>query len=167
MKGLFDMAETTRTDALPLDRFERSILIALQADGRVSNQDLARQVGLSPSACWRRVKALEDAGVIQRYTAILNPKLVGIGETVFAHVSLAPHSRTSSAEFGELMLQQPEVMECFFTTGAADIMLRVAIPGVAAYDHFLENVIFNAPGVSQVRSDFALRQIKFETALPL
>jgi len=161
------MTESTATEAFPLDRYERNILLALQADGRISNQDLARQVGLSASACWRRVRALEDAGVIQRYTAILNPKMVGIGETVFAHVSMAPHSRNSSAEFGELMRQQPEVMECFFTTGAADIMLRVATPSVAAYDHFLENVIFNAPGVSQVRSDFALRQIKFETALPL
>lgn len=161
------MSETTRTEVLPLDRYERGILIALQADGRVSNQDLARQVGLSPSACWRRVRALEDARVIQRYTAILDPKKVGIGETVFAHVSMTRHSRTSSTEFAELMRQQPEVMECFFTTGAADIILRVVTPNVAAYDHFLENVIFNAPGVSQVHSDFALRQIKFETALPL
>lgn len=161
------MAGATEIQAVPLDRYERSILVALQDDGRVSNQDLARQVGLSPSACWRRVKALEDAGVIKRYTAILDSKMVGIGETVFAHVSMTRHSRTSSGEFAELMRQQPEVMECFFTTGAADIMLRVATPSVAAYDHFLEHVLFNAPGVSQVHSDFALRQIKFETALPL
>jgi len=161
------MVGITKSEVLPFDRFERAILIALQLDGRVSNQDLARQVGLSPSACWRRVRALEDAGVIQRYTAILDPKMVGIGETVFAHVSMARHSKSSSVDFAELMRQQAEVMECFFTTGAADIMLRVATPSVAAYDHFLENVIFNAPGVSQVHSDFALRQIKFETALPL
>jgi len=152
---------------MALDRHERRILVALQADGRLTNQDLARQVGLSPSACWRRVKRLEDSGVIQRYTAILDPKKVGIGETVFAHVSLARHSRTLSAEFAALMQEQPEVMECFFTTGAADIILRVVTPSVAAYDRFVENVIFNAPGVSQVRSEFALRKIKFETALPL
>jgi len=161
------MVRMTHTEVHPLDRYERNILIALQADGRMSNQDLARHVGLSPSACWRRVKALEDAGVIKRYTAILDPQLVGIGETVFAHVSMTRHSRTSSTEFAELMRHQPEVMECFFTTGAADIILRVVTPSVAAYDYFLENVIFNAPGVSQVHSDFALRQIKFETALPL
>jgi DNA-binding Lrp family transcriptional regulator len=166
-KGLSIMVGTTQTEALPLDRYERKILLALQADGRVSNQDLSRQVGLSPSACWRRVKALEEAGVIKRYTAILDSKLVGIGETVFAHVSMTRASKTSSVEFAELMRQQPEVMECFFTTGSADIMLRVATSSVAAYDHFLENVIFNAPGVSQVHSDFALRQIKYETALPL
>lgn len=161
------MAIPEQTEAVPLDRYERSILIALQADGRLTNQDLARQVGLSPSACWRRVKGLEDSGVIQRYTAILDPKKAGIGETVFTHVSLARPSKTSSTKFANLMQEQPEVMECFFTTGAADVILRVATPSVAAYDHFLENVIFNTPSVSQIHSDFALRQIKFETALPL
>ncbi len=161
------MAARQQTEAVSLDRYERSILIALQADGRLTNQDLARQVGLSPSACWRRVKRLEDTGVIQRYAAILDPEKVGIGETVFAHVSMARHSKTSSVQFAELMREQPEVMECFFTTGAADILLRVATPSVAAYDRFLEDVIFNASGVSQVHSDFALRMIKFETALPL
>jgi len=154
------MSVPAQTDVVSLDRYERQILIALQADSRLSNQDLARKVGLSPSACWRRVKGLEEAGVILRYTAILDPKKVGIGETVFAHVSMERHSRAP-------MRRQPEVMECFFTTGAADIIVRVATPSVAAYDHFLENVIFDASGVSQVHSDFALRQIKSETALPL
>jgi Lrp/AsnC family leucine-responsive transcriptional regulator len=157
----------TSSEVFELDRYEREILKALQEDGRLTNQDLARRVGLSPSACWRRVKGLEDAGVILRYTALLDPRKVGIGETVFTHVSLRRHSKASSEEFAELMRQQPEVMECYFTTGAADITLRVATPSVAAYDEFLENVIFNAPGVSQVHSDFALRQIKFQTALPL
>jgi len=161
------MDAATQSEAVTLDRYERSILKALQADGRLTNQELARQIGLSPSACWRRVKGLEDAGVILRYTAILDPKKVGIGETVFAHVSMARHSRASSIEFAELMRQRPEVMECFFTTGAADIMLRVATPSVSDYDRFLENVVFDAPGISQVHSDFALRRIKFETALPL
>ena len=161
------MRVPAQTDVVPLDRYERRILIALQADGRLSNQDLSRKVGLSPSACWRRVKGLEEAGVILRYTAILDPKKVGIGETVFAHVSMERHSKIPSSEFAELMRERPEVMECFFTTGAADIIVRVATPSVAAYDHFLENVIFDASGVSQVHSDFALRRIKFETALPL
>ncbi|MFQ5548199.1 MAG: Lrp/AsnC family transcriptional regulator [Woeseia sp.] len=161
------MREELHAAPVPLDSFEHKILIALQADGRLTNQDLAQQVGLSPSACWRRVRGLEEAGVITRYTAILDPEKVGIGETVFAHVSMARHTKAPTTEFAELMRRQPEVMECFFTTGAADIILRVATPSVAAYDNFLENVIFNAPGVSQVHSDFALRRIKFETALPL
>ncbi len=162
------MAPTrSQSGTVPLDHYERSILMALQEDCRLTNQELARKVGLSPSACWRRVKRLEDMGVILRYTAILDPNKVGIGETVFAHVSMARHSRAPAVEFAELMRKQPEVMECYFTTGAADIILRVATASVAAYDSFLEHVIFNAPGVSQVHSDFALRRIKYETALPL
>jgi len=153
--------------AVSLDRYEYGILRALQADGRLTNQDLSQKVGLSPSACWRRVKSLEEAGVILRYSAILDPSKVGIGETVFAHISLKRHSKALSAEFAELMRERPEVMECFFTTGTADVILRVVTSSVAAYDEFLENVIFNARGVSQVRSDFTLRQIKYETALPL
>ncbi len=155
------------TPAVSLDRYEKRILVALQANARLTNQELAKQVGLSPSACWRRVKALEDTGVILRYAAILDPKKVGIGECVFAHVSLTRHSKAIGMEFAELMLAHPEVMECFFTTGDADILLRVVTPSVSAYDDFLENVIFLAAGVSQVHSNFALRQIKFETALPL
>jgi len=153
--------------AVSLDRYEYEILRALQADGRLTNQDLSQKVGLSPSACWRRVKSLEEAGVILRYSAILDPSKVGIGETVFAHISLKRHSKALSAEFADLMRKRPEVMECFFTTGTADVILRVVTSSVAAYDEFLENVIFNARGVSQVRSDFTLRQIKYETALPL
>jgi DNA-binding Lrp family transcriptional regulator len=161
------MSQTKLTTAMPLDRYEKRILIALQANARLTNQELASQVGMSPSACWRRVKALEDAGVILRYSAILDPKKVGIGETVFANVSLTRHSKALSVEFADLMRAHPEVMECFFTTGNADILLRVVTPSVTAYDEFLENIIFSAKGVSQVHSNFALRQIKFETALPL
>ncbi len=161
------MQEKEANSIVPLDRYERQMLVALQANARLTNQELAKQVGLSPSACWRRVKALEDAGVIVRYAAILDPKKIGIGECVFAHVSLTRHSKAVSQEFAELMLARPEVMECFFTTGDADILLRVVTPSVSAYDEFVENVIFSAEGVSRVQSNFALRQIKFETALPL
>ena len=161
------MAGPEETGAVRLDAQERRILMELQGDARLTNQELAQRVGLSPSACWRRVKALEEAGVILRYTAILDPKKVGLGECVFAHVTLARHSLATTHEFAEAIRSRPEVMECFFTTGDADILLRVAIPSVSAYDKFLEDFVFAAPGISQVRSNFALRQIKFETALPL
>jgi DNA-binding Lrp family transcriptional regulator len=161
------MAESEQGDAPRLDPYERRILIELQANARLTNQELAKRVGLSPSACWRRVKALEDAGVILRYAAILDPKKIGFGECVFAHISLTRHSLALAHEFAESILARPEVMECFFTTGDADILLRVATPSVSAYDRFLEEFIFQAEGISQVRSNFALRQIKFETALPL
>lgn len=167
MKGLFNMAGLEETDAVRLDAHERRILIELQDDARLTNQDLAQRVGLSPSACWRRVKALEESGVILRYAAILDPKKVGLGECVFAHVTLTRHSLAATHEFADAIRNRPEVMECFFTTGDADILMRVATPSVSAYDKFLEDFVFSAPGISQVRSNFALRQIKFETALPL
>jgi Lrp/AsnC family leucine-responsive transcriptional regulator len=166
-KGYFEMAASDETEAVRLDAYERRILVELQADARLTNQELAQRVGLSPSACWRRVKALEEAGVILRYAAIVDPKKVGLGECVFAHVTLSRHSLAMTYEFADSIRVRPEVMECFFTTGDADILLRVATPSVSAYDKFLEEFVFTAPGISQVRSNFALRQIKFETALPL
>ena len=161
------MPGSEESGAVQLDAYERRILIELQANARLTNQQLAKRVGLSPSACWRRVKALEEAGVILRYAAILDPKKVGLGECVFAHISLTRHSLTLAQDFADAILARAEVMECFFTTGDADILLRVATPSVSAYDHFLEDFIFQAEGIAQVRSNFALRQIKFETALPL
>ncbi|MDP7344803.1 MAG: Lrp/AsnC family transcriptional regulator, partial [Alphaproteobacteria bacterium] len=96
-----------------------------------------------------------------------DPRKVGLGECVFTHISLTRHSLALARGFAELVQVRPEVMECFFTTGDADILLRVATPSVSAYDRFLEKHIFQAEGISQVRSNFALRQIKYETALPL
>ncbi len=161
------MVGSERDGAVQLDVYERHILIALQDNARLTNEELAKRVGLSPSACWRRVKALEEAGVILRYAAILDRKKIGFGECVFAHITLARHSSKVAEEFARAIRARPEVMECFFTTGDADALLRVAIPSVSAYDEFLEEFIFYAPGISQVRSNFALREIKFETALPL
>lgn len=161
------MASSEETPAPPLDKHERRILIELQADARLTNQQLAERVGLSPSACWRRVKALEDSGVILKYAAILDPKKVGIGECIFAHITLTRHSTTLTKEFADAILARPEVMECFYTTGDSDVLLRVVSPSVAAYNKFLEDFIFKAPGVLQIRSNFALRQIKLDTELPL
>ncbi len=140
------MPEPESKGAVQLDAYERRILMALQANARLTNEELAKQVGLSPSACWRRVKALEEAGVILRYVAIIDPAKVGLGECVFAHITLARHSAKSAQEFAQSIRVRPEVMECFFTTGDADILLRVATPSVSAYDRFLEEFIFFAPG---------------------
>jgi len=161
------MMSSPQPSELAFDSYERRILVELQANARLTNQELAERINLSPSACWRRVKALEDAGVILRYAAILDPRKVGFGENVFAHVTLARHSSTVNREFLKAISQHPEVMECFTTTGDADVLLRVVTPNVPAYDAFLEETIFQAPGIGQVRSNFALRQVKFETALPI
>jgi len=161
------MSATVNEQIPALDDHDRRILDELQRDARLTNQELADKVGLSPSACWRRVRALEDNGVILRYAAILDPKKVGVGECVFAHISLNRHSDDLNRQFAEAIRQRPEVMECYYTTGDADFLLRVAIPSVAAYDRFLQDVVFSGQFFSQVRSNFALRQIKFETALPI
>ena len=161
------MSATVNEQIPALDDHDRRILDELQRDARLTNQELADKVGLSPSACWRRVRALEENGVILRYAAILDPKKVGVGECVFAHISLNRHSDELNRQFAEAIRQRPEVMECYYTTGDADFLLRVAIPSVAAYDRFLQDVVFSGQFFSQVRSNFALRQIKFETALPI
>ena len=158
------------TDHLPmrkLEQFERRILTELQRDGRLTNQELAELVNLSPSACWRRVKALEASGVIRRYTALVEPAAVGVGECVFAHISLERHTDETTNRFVEAVRQRPEVLECYATTGEADYLLRVMVPDVAAYEHFLRDFVFSLPGIAKVHSNFALKEIKQETALPV
>tara|TARA_R110002110_G_scaffold133783_1_gene316484 strand:- start:96266 stop:96733 length:468 start_codon:yes stop_codon:yes gene_type:complete len=150
-----------------VDRIDIRILQALQRDGRISNQQLATEAGISPAACWRRMKALEDGGVIERYTALLNRDKVNLKLCAFIHITLARHVRESTAEFEAAVRQRPEVMECFVTTGEADFILRVVTENIATFDAFLEGFLFSIPWISQIKSNIALREIKLETALPL
>ena len=153
--------------AATLDEFEKRILRALQADGRLSVGELAERVGLSASPTWRRVRALEERGVIRRYVALLDPGLAGVPQCVFTHVTLARHDRAALREFEDAVMNRPEVLECYATTGDADYLLRVMVPDTAAFERFLQETIFARPAVQQVRSNFALRQVKYETAIPV
>lgn len=150
-----------------LDEFERRILIALQQDGRLSNQDLADRVGLSASPCWRRVKALEERGIIRRYAALIDPQAVGLTESVFAAITLRRHAESEVDDFEAAVRQRAEVLECFAITGDADYLLRITVPSMAAYHRFLHDVLFRLPGVAQVKSSVALREVKCDTALPI
>lgn len=150
-----------------MDKFDKRILNALQQDGRVSNQQLADQVGLSAPACWRRVKALEEAGVVKKYTALLNPAAVDAGLCVMVMVSLLRHSVGHTREFEAAMQACPEVLQCYAVTGNTDFILRVVVSDMGAYDRFLNDRIFPLQGIGQVQSNFALREIKSETALPV
>lgn len=150
-----------------LDGFDRKILDFLQQDGRISNQQLAEQVGLSPAACWRRVRALEQQGAIEGYSARLNPQVLGQALSVFALVSLQRHNIDSTAEFEQQVQTYPEVLQCFAVTGSADFVLRVVVPDMPSYDRFLNQKIFTLQGISQVHSNFALREIKNTQSLPL
>lgn len=150
-----------------LDEFEKRILRALQRDGRLSTQELAEEVGLSASPCWRRVKALEQRGYIRRYAALLDEVKLGVGQTVFAHVTLVKHDREGMADFERMAAARPEVMECYSMTGQADYILKVAVADVQAYERFLQEAVFRLPAVSHVHSNFALRPVKYEVAYPV
>jgi Lrp/AsnC family transcriptional regulator, leucine-responsive regulatory protein len=154
-------------EAERLDDFERKILRALQEDARLGMQELAERIGLSVSPTWRRVKSLEERGYITRYAALLDPEKAGVPECIFAHVTLIKHDRAGIAEFEQAIVGRPEVLECFATTGDADYLLRVVVPNTRAYERFLEEAIFTRPVVQHVRSNFALRQVKFTVSLPI
>lgn len=149
-----------------LDRKDRAILAALQRDSRVTMQELGDRVGMSSSACWRRVKSLEDAGVIDRYAVLVNPRKAGFGLQSMTLVSLARHEEKNVENFVTEVLRHPEVLECFATSGEADFHLRVVVEDMDAYNRFLDDFIFRLPGVSQVRSNIVLKEIKADTALP-
>jgi DNA-binding Lrp family transcriptional regulator len=150
-----------------MDKLDLKILQVLQEDGRVSNQRLADAVGISPAACWRRVRALEDAGVIARYVALLNRDAVELKLCAFIHVTLARHVREATASFEQAILQRPEVLDCYATTGQADFILRVVTEDIASLDRFLEDFLFCLPQIAQVQSNIALRELKCETAVPI
>ena len=149
-----------------LSKKDRRILSILQKDSRVTMQELAEAVGMSSSACWRRVRALEDNGVIARYAALLDARKAGFGLSAITHVSLARHEQKNVETFIREVMRHPEVLECFATSGEADFHLRVVVEDMDAYNRFLDDFIFRLPGVSQVRSNIVLKEIKADTALP-
>lgn len=150
-----------------LESLEIRILTELQKDGRLTNQDLANLVGLSPSACWRRVRSLEEEGVIKNYQARVAGAKVGFPETVFARVSLEKHSDNLVQNFEDAISNQPEVIECFATSGDSDYLLRVVASDISSYDHFIQKFLLKIDGVSQVRSNFQLREVKGLSPYPL
>ena len=150
-----------------LDAIDRRILAELQADARISNAALAAAVGLSPSPCLRRVRALEAAGVIKGYTALLEAGAVGLPISVFVQVTLERQVEQALETFERAIRERPEVMECYLMTGDADYLLRVVVSDLAAYERFLKEHLTRVAGVASIKSSFALNQVKYSTALPL
>ena len=150
-----------------LDVIDRRILHALQRDGRLANVDLAQQVDLSPSPCLARVKKLESEGVISAYVALLDPVALGFGVSVFIQVRLEKQVERSLGVFEQAISERPEVMECYLMTGQSDYMLRVVVPDVPALERFIVDFLSRVPGVGNIQSSFALKQVKYKTALPL
>lgn len=150
-----------------LDVFDTKILTSLQIEARLTNQELADKVGMSTSACWRRVKQLEDSGVIRGYVAVVDRRKAGFSISAIVHVILSRHESVGVEPFEERILRQPEVLECVATTGEADYHLKVVATDIDAYHQFLNNVMFRMPGVAHIRSHIVLKEIKSASALPL
>ncbi len=159
------MSEKLRQIAL--DAIDRKILAALQENARLPNVQLAEAVGLSPSPCLRRVRELEEQGVIQRYVTLLNPAPIGLPVSVFVNVTLERQVELALDRFEKAILGRPEVMECYLMTGDADYLLRVVAADLAAYERFLIDHLTRVRGVASIKSSFALKQVKYRTALPL
>jgi len=150
-----------------LDAMDVKILTELQNNARISNHDLAQKVGLSPSPCWRRVKRLEEEGVIERYAALLASEEVGLHLTAFAHVSLENHQRETVEQFNAAIHAQDAVLECFSTSGEYDYLVRVIAPSMADYETFMSSVLMQIPAVRSVNTSFVLKCNKSTTNLPL
>jgi Lrp/AsnC family transcriptional regulator, leucine-responsive regulatory protein len=159
---------------IELDKTDRKILSILQTNGRLSNQEVAEKVNLSPSPCLRRIKRLEDAGVIRQYVALLDPGRIGLGLLAYVNVRLEKHgdipaggARSPRADFASAVEHWPEVVACYAMTGEMDYLLRVHVEDMQHFSHFMMETLLKHPAVLDVKSSFALQRIKETTALPL
>jgi len=150
-----------------LDEQEVRILEILQEDSHISTSELADRVGLSQSPCWRRVNALEEAGVIRKRVALVDRRKVGLRAQVFAQVKLSTHGRAHLADFGAAIADIPEVIECYVLMGTVDFMLRVVTVDIEAYERLFFDTLSRLPGVQEITSSIALSEIKNTTALPV
>lgn len=149
-----------------LDRIDRKILRELQADGKLTNVELAARIGLSPSPCLARVRQLERDGVLRGYVALADPEALGLTMTVFIQVTLERQIEKALSNFETRMNAFPEVMECYLMTGDSDYLVRLVVPNLAALERFILSELTTIPGVANIRSSFALKQVKYKTALP-
>ncbi|MWC45658.1 Lrp/AsnC family transcriptional regulator [Sphingomonas carotinifaciens] len=149
-----------------MDAIDRRIVALLQNDATLSHADLAERVGASSASCWRRVKALEAAGVFTRTVRLVDPTAVGRGVNVLCNIRMRSHAADSRQSFERFVLSQPEVVECFSMSGDWDYLLRVVVADVAAYNTFLMQTLLGHPSVAGGSSHFALDMTKYTTALP-
>ena len=150
-----------------IDTIDVNILRHLQEDAKLTNVELAGRVHLSPSPCLARVRALEKSGTISRYVTLLNPLALGLNVSVFIQISLEKQSRKALETFEDAIRHRSEVMECYLMTGDADYLIRVVVTDVQALERFIVDELTSIPGIANIRSSFALKQVKYETALPL
>src|SRR3712207_6820919 len=152
---------------MKLDDTDHRILMALQRNGRLQNVELARMVGLSPSPCLRRVRLLEEAGVIERYVALIKPSKIGVGLTVFVRVWLTGQDAETTDHFTESVKKLPQVVECHLMAGDCDFLLRVVAADLDAYRRFQIEHLTRIKGVQSVKTEIPMQKIKLSTELPL
>lgn len=153
---------------IELDAIDEQILQLVQANGQLSNLEIAEQVGLSPSPCSRRIKRLEEAGVITRYVAILDPEVLGYKLTAYVGVAMDQHTQKRFGQFQRAITSMPEVLECSIVTGqSADFLLKVVVKDMSHYEKFLLNRLTKIEGVTGVHTSFVLRKIIEKTELPI
>ncbi len=150
-----------------LDDIDRRIVQALQADGRMSNQDLAEKVGLSPSPCARRVRLLEEAGVIEGYVAVVNQDKLGLPVSVFASIKLERQREEELDRFATAVSRWPEVADCYLMTGPRDYLLRIIVADLAAYERFLKDKLTRLDNIASIETSFALGKVKRSFAVPV
>lgn len=150
-----------------LDRLDRRILAQLQSDARISNQELAKRVGLSPAPCWRRLRRLEQDGFIAEYVTLLRAAAIGLPIQAYALVSLENHHPQSVRQFDQMVRERPEVLECHSMSGPNDYLLRIVAASIEAYESFLSTQVLQLPAVRSVNTSFVLRTKKFTTRLPV
>jgi DNA-binding Lrp family transcriptional regulator len=150
-----------------LDRLDRRILDELQAEARISNQELAKRVGLSPAPCWRRLRRLETAGLIDGHVTLLNAQAIGLPILAYAQVSLENHHPESVRQFDQMIAERPEVLECHSMSGTNDYLLRIVAASIEAYEKFMSTHLLQLRAVRSVNTSFVLRTKKFTTRLPV
>jgi Lrp/AsnC family leucine-responsive transcriptional regulator len=153
---------------ISLDRIDKHILRLMQSNGRISNLELADQVGLSPTPCSRRVKRLEDSGIINRHVTLLNPEALGLSLTAIIGISMDRHTPDRFESFEKAIAHMPEIIECNIVTGqAADFLVKVVVKDMRHYEKFLLGHLTRLKGVTGVHSSFVLRQLISKTELPV
>ena len=157
----------SKSISVKLDRTDKSIIQSLQKNGRIQNNDLAREIGLSPSSCLRRVKILEEAGVIQHYTAVVDPQKIGLQLILFSRIWLVGQDAETIDTFIEAMRELPQVMECYIILGECDAMLKVVVPDLESYRKFQSAHLTKKTGITSVKTDLPSQIIKQSFQLPL
>ncbi len=150
-----------------IDRTDQKILEVIQHDGRITNQQLAQQINLSNAPCWRRLRKLEDSGVIDRYVAILNPDVVGLNAMAIIQFSLTDHSDDCISEVDQFIAESDEIVDCYTLTGATDYMIRVIGRDILSIEQFIMKKLLALGSIKSTNSSFILRQKKYTTALPV